>query len=104
MRPQKWSRRFSIQPEAVRLARIYARTRLTMTSWSGDQESATFIVSGLVKNVIEHVGPQHPEGELALDLVVAEDETLLITVTDPSPATVEVRLRPRHPSLITDSP
>ncbi|MGP4049385.1 ATP-binding protein [Streptomyces sp. 2A115] len=38
-----------------------------------------------MKNVIDRVGPQHGEGELVLDVVVAEDETLLIAVTDPSP-------------------
>ncbi|MDQ0956009.1 anti-sigma regulatory factor (Ser/Thr protein kinase) [Streptomyces phaeochromogenes] len=39
-----------------------------------------------MKNAIEHVGPQHPEGQLVLDLIVTDDETLLIAVTDPSPA------------------
>ncbi|MGA5454775.1 ATP-binding protein [Streptomyces umbrinus] len=85
-RPQEWSRDFSIQPEAVRLARLHARTRFAMMAWPGDQENATQVVVELMKNAIEHVGPQHPEGQLVLDLIVAEDETLLIAVTDPSPA------------------
>ncbi|MGX1907649.1 ATP-binding protein [Streptomyces phaeochromogenes] len=70
----------------MRLARLHARTRFAMTAWPGDQENATQVVVELMKNAIEHVGPQHPEGQLVLDLIVAEDETLLIAVTDPSPA------------------
>ncbi|MEV0220743.1 ATP-binding protein [Streptomyces sp. NPDC050704] len=82
-RPQELHRSFPIRPEAVRLARTYARRALTMTSWPGDQEDAARIVAELVKNAVEHVGSE--QGELVLDLVIAEDETLRIAVTDPSP-------------------
>ncbi|MGA5454127.1 ATP-binding protein [Streptomyces umbrinus] len=84
-RPQEWSRDFSIQPEAVRLARLHARTRFTMMSWSGDQEDAVTVVAELMLNAVDHVGAQHSEGGLVLMLAVADDETLLIAVTDPSP-------------------
>ncbi|MFD3314736.1 ATP-binding protein [Streptomyces sp. NPDC058694] len=84
-RPQKWNRTFSVRSEAVRLARLHARTRLAIAGWPGDQEQATQIVVELMKNAIEHVRPQHPEDQLVLNLIVAEDETLLIAVTDPSP-------------------
>jgi len=85
-RPQGWNRDSSVRPETVRLARLHARTRFAVMAWPGDQENATRVVVELMKNAIEHVGPQHPEGQLVLDLIVAEDETLLIAVTDPSPA------------------
>ena len=85
-RPQEWRRHFSVRSEVVRLARLHARTRFAMMAWLGDQERATQVVVELMKNAIEHVGPQHPEGQLVLDLIVVEDETLLIAVTDPSPA------------------
>ncbi|MGW2291849.1 ATP-binding protein [Streptomyces phaeochromogenes] len=84
-RPQKWRRRFSVRPETVRLARLHARMRFAMMAWPGDQENATQVVVELMKNAIEHVGPQPPEVQLVLDLLVAADETLLIAVTDPSP-------------------
>jgi len=84
-RPQEWSRDFSIQPEAVRLARLHARTRFTMMSWSGDQEDAVTVVAELMQNAVDHVGAEHSEGGLVLKLAVADDETLLIAVTDPSP-------------------
>ncbi|MFF3378137.1 hypothetical protein ACFYXF_34940 [Streptomyces sp. NPDC002680] len=38
-----------------------------------------------MKNAVEHVGPQHPAGDIVLDLTVTEDETLLIAVTDQNP-------------------
>ncbi|MEU0649201.1 ATP-binding protein [Streptomyces umbrinus] len=70
----------------MRLARLHARTRFAMMAWPGDQENATQVVVELMKNAIEHVGPQRPQGQLVLDLIVADDETLQIAVTDPNPA------------------
>ncbi|WP_405878575.1 hypothetical protein OG762_07910 [Streptomyces sp. NBC_01136] len=102
-RPQELRRRFAIEtdavrlarihartrgsnePDAVRLARIHARTRFALMSWPGEQEDATSIVVELMRNVVDHVGTQYPAGEIVLDLVVTEGETLLISVTDPSP-------------------
>jgi anti-sigma regulatory factor (Ser/Thr protein kinase) len=85
-RPQEWQRCFPIRPDAVRLARLHARTRFTLMSWPGDQEDATSMVVELMTNAVEHVGPEHDAGEIVLDLAVTKDETLLIAVTDPSPA------------------
>ncbi|MFD9441171.1 ATP-binding protein [Streptomyces sp. NPDC060006] len=55
-----------------------------MMSWLGDQSEATYIVDELVKNAVEHAG-QRPSKEIVLALTVAEDETLLIAVTDSRP-------------------
>ncbi|MBV1940867.1 hypothetical protein KUF83_30495 [Streptomyces sp. BV286] len=84
-RPQYCKRGFAIGPDAVRRARVYARTQFTMMSWLGDQRDATLIVDALVSNAVEHVGPQYPEEVIVLHLAVDDEETLLIAATDPRP-------------------
>ncbi|TQE15807.1 ATP-binding protein [Streptomyces ipomoeae] len=37
----------------------------------------------LVDNAVQHVGPVHPQGRVTLGMTVAEDEELIISVTDP---------------------
>ncbi|WP_373466430.1 ATP-binding protein [Streptomyces phaeochromogenes] len=76
----------SSRRRCVSLACTPVRGSRCWPAWPGDQERATQVVVELMKNAIEHVGPQHPEGQLVLDLIVTDDETLLIAVTDPSPA------------------
>ncbi|MFE7072588.1 ATP-binding protein [Streptomyces sp. NPDC057620] len=85
-RPQACERRFPLAPNAVLLARLHSRTRLTIVGWHGDQDDALLVLDELVDNAIEHVKPQDPAEEIGLHLSVDEDETLLISVTDPSPA------------------
>ncbi|MBQ0852879.1 ATP-binding protein [Streptomyces sp. BH-SS-21] len=85
-RPQTCEREFPIGPNAVLRARLHARTRLTTMSWHGDQDEALLIVDVLMANAVKHVEPQHPSDEIRLGLSVDDDETLLISVTDPSPA------------------
>ncbi|WP_405537521.1 hypothetical protein OG787_32340 [Streptomyces sp. NBC_00075] len=52
-----------------------------MSAWAGDQSVAARVVTELVANTVAHVGA----GRVTLVLVVAEDEELLIQVSDPSP-------------------
>ena len=84
VRPQVFERSWPFQSTTVRLARIHARTFLSMMSWAGDQDNAQRVAVELVKNAVQHVGPRYPHSAVTLNLTVTEDEELLITVTDPS--------------------
>ncbi|MGW0822538.1 ATP-binding protein [Streptomyces sp. NPDC002845] len=81
VRPQRWAGTWPMTLGAPRLARLHTRTRLTMTAWAGDQEAATAVVAELVHNAVRHVGT----GEVTLALSVAQDEDLLIEVSDSAP-------------------
>ncbi|MBQ0855440.1 sensor histidine kinase [Streptomyces sp. BH-SS-21] len=85
-RPQACERRFPLAPNAVLLARLHSRTRLTTMDWHGDQDKALLIIDELMDNAIEDVEPQLPAEEIGLALSVDGEEALLISVADPSPA------------------
>lgn len=83
-RPQEFPlRSWPLQPASVRLARLHARTFLSVTEWGGDQEAAVRIVMELVDNAVQHVGPVHPQGQVTLGMTATEDDDLIIAVTDP---------------------
>lgn len=81
LRPQSWKRSWRIEACVPRLARLHARTRLSMMSWSGNRNAAVRITTELVRNAVEHVGI----GIVELTLSVDEADVLFIDVTDPRP-------------------
>ncbi|MEV8230614.1 ATP-binding protein [Streptomyces sp. NPDC079167] len=78
---------FRLEPGAALLARLHARTRLTMLRWPGNRESATQVVGILIGNAVKHadLGAPHDERLLRLRLAIAEDHALLIDVEDSLP-------------------
>ncbi|MGC5004831.1 ATP-binding protein [Streptomyces sp. DT203] len=84
---EEWSRTFDLLPAAPQLARLHARTRLTMFRWPGNVEGATEAVGILVGNVVAHAdpGPDHEDRRVRLRLAITEVHTLLINVQDPLP-------------------
>ncbi|QKZ20360.1 ATP-binding protein [Streptomyces chartreusis] len=60
---------------------MFARTRLALTGWAGDQDIAATAVKELMLNAAHHVGT----GEVSLILTVYEDQGLLIQVMDEDP-------------------
>ncbi|MFJ1735493.1 ATP-binding protein [Streptomyces sp. NPDC088254] len=81
VRPQSWKRSWRAEACVPRLARLHARTRLSMMSWSGDQDSAVRIATEVVRNAVQHVG----SGVVELRLSVDQDEVLFLDVTDAHP-------------------
>ncbi|MEW2498524.1 ATP-binding protein [Streptomyces nodosus] len=79
VRPQMWTRSWPIEACVPRLARLHARTRLSIMSWSGNQNNAVQITTELVQNAVDHVGAGNVEVTLSVD----EDDVLLIGVSDP---------------------
>ncbi|MEV5129095.1 ATP-binding protein [[Kitasatospora] papulosa] len=78
---------FQLESGATQLARLHARTRLTMLRWPGNRESATQVVGILIGNAVKHADPgaQHEDRLLRLRLAITEDHALLIDVEDPLP-------------------
>ncbi|WP_328744069.1 hypothetical protein OHT57_02015 [Streptomyces sp. NBC_00285] len=79
VRPQTWANTWRMAACVPRLARLYARTRLGMMSWSGNQGAAVRITTEVVRNAVAHVDT----GIVGLALSVDEHDVLLIDVTDP---------------------
>lgn len=79
VRPQMWTRSWRIEACVPRLARLHARTRLSVMSWSGNQNNAVRITTELVQNAVDHVGAGNVEVTLSVD----ECDVLLIDVSDP---------------------
>ncbi|MGW4757529.1 ATP-binding protein [Streptomyces chartreusis] len=80
-----FARQWPLYPTTVRLARVHARTWLTMSRWPGDQDEALFIVQEVVENGVKHPTHVPADGVVELVLSVAEDGELTIEVTDPDP-------------------
>jgi anti-sigma regulatory factor (Ser/Thr protein kinase) len=71
---------------AAGLARIQARTLLTVLSWPGNQHLATDVLHVLVDNAVEHaLTPGRTGQRLSACLSVTEAHELLVDVTDPVP-------------------
>ncbi|MFD7769841.1 ATP-binding protein [Streptomyces sp. NPDC059787] len=83
-RPQRFARSWPLQPTAVQLARIHARTWLVMSRWAGDQDAALLAIHELVENGVKHP-TESVEGAVELGLLITEEEDLLIDVSDPDP-------------------
>ena len=81
LRPQSWERSWRIEACVPRLARLHARTRLSVMAWSGNRNAAVRIITEVVQNAVDHVG----KGVVGLTLTADEDEVLFIDVTDPRP-------------------
>ncbi|MGX1268067.1 ATP-binding protein [Streptomyces phaeoluteigriseus] len=73
-------------PSAAALARIQARTLLTVMAWPGKQHLAIDALHVLVDNAVEHaLPPEEPDQQFKACLSVTEAHELLIDVTDPLP-------------------
>ncbi|MEV6056925.1 ATP-binding protein [Streptomyces sp. NPDC052107] len=74
-------------PSAAGLARIQARTLLTVLSWPGNQHLAVDVLHVLVDNAVQHALTPGKAGQhLRACLSITEAHELLIDVTDPDPA------------------
>ncbi|MFE6335225.1 ATP-binding protein [Streptomyces sp. NPDC057798] len=73
-------------PHAARLARLQARTLLTVLEWPGDQSRAIDVLHLLIDNAVEHGHTAATAGHgLGAFLSVTEAHELIIDVTDPDP-------------------
>jgi anti-sigma regulatory factor (Ser/Thr protein kinase) len=73
-------------PLAAGLARVQARTVLTVLGWPGDQARAIDVLHVLVDNAVEHGHAAAPAAQrLGAFLSVTEAHELIIDVTDPDP-------------------
>ncbi|MET8807902.1 ATP-binding protein [Streptomyces sp. NPDC004546] len=73
-------------PSAAGLARIRARTLLTVQGWPGNQHLAIDVLDTLVDNAVKHaLTPGKVEQHLAACLSITEAHELLIDVMDPDP-------------------
>ncbi|MFJ8201108.1 ATP-binding protein [Streptomyces sp. NPDC096152] len=73
-------------PSASALARIQARTLLTMLGWPGNQHLALDVLHVLIDNAVHHaLTPGKTDQHLGACLSVTEAHELLIDVTDPAP-------------------
>lgn len=79
LRPQMWTRSWRIEARVPRLARLHARTRLSVMSWPGNQNNAVRITTELTQNAVDHVGAGSAEVTLSVD----GEDVLLIDVSDP---------------------
>ncbi|MFI5990257.1 ATP-binding protein [Streptomyces sp. NPDC051362] len=71
---------------AANLARIQARTLLTVANWRGDQHHAIDVLHNLVDNAVQHaLTPEKAGQTFAVVLRLTEAHELLIDVTDPLP-------------------
>ncbi|MEU6349628.1 ATP-binding protein [Streptomyces sp. NPDC047072] len=78
-------RGWPVHPTAVRLARVHARTWLTMSGWPGDRDEALQVVHEIVDNAVLHPVDVLDDGMVELALSLSEDGDLVIEVTDPDP-------------------
>lgn len=88
-RPQRFARSWPLQTTTVRLARVHARTWLTIGGWAGDQHAALLAIHELVENGVKHSLNASADDVVGLALLIAEDEDLLIDVSDPNPRFAE---------------
>ncbi|WP_455357172.1 ATP-binding protein [Streptomyces sp. SYSU K217416] len=71
---------------AVNLARINARSLLTVLDWRGSVHLATDILARLVDNAVRHgLPPGDTEQRLEVRLLITETGQLVIDVEDPNP-------------------
>ncbi|MFC9931696.1 ATP-binding protein [Streptomyces sp. NPDC127190] len=74
-------------PSATGLARIQARTLLTVLSWPGNQHLAIDVLHVLLDNAVRHALPVAKTVQtFGVRLSVTEAHELLVDVTDPVPA------------------
>jgi anti-sigma regulatory factor (Ser/Thr protein kinase) len=68
-------------------ARLFARERLTLMGWPGDQHKAIDVMDALVHNAVRHaIKPGQKGQRLSVRLAVTEADELIIDVTDSRPA------------------
>ncbi|MFV5994997.1 ATP-binding protein [Streptomyces sp. NPDC056231] len=73
-------------PSAAGLARIQARTLLTVLSWPGNQHLAIDVLHVLIDNAMQHaLTPGRNGQQFGACLSITEAHELLIDVTDPTP-------------------
>ncbi|MGW0916757.1 ATP-binding protein [Streptomyces sp. NPDC002784] len=73
-------------PSAAGLARIKARSLLTLAAWPGNQHHAIDVLHALVDNAVQHaLAPGKPDQSLSACLSLTEAHELLVDVTDPLP-------------------
>ncbi|WP_432043290.1 ATP-binding protein [Streptomyces cadmiisoli] len=73
-------------PSAPGLARIKARTLLTVAAWPGNQHHAIDVLYQLVDNAVQHaLVPGKPDQTFGACLSITEARELLVDVTDPLP-------------------
>ncbi|MFC3350094.1 ATP-binding protein [Streptomyces echinoruber] len=73
-------------PSAAGLARIQARTLLTVLSWPGNQHFAIDVLHVLVDNAVQHALTAGRTGQtFGARLSITEAHELLVDVTDPVP-------------------
>lgn len=79
---RNWFSSYPLTPASARLARQHSRLRLAAWRWPGDLDDAVLVVSELVANAARHgkVTGHH----LWLRLALAEDDELIVDVSDPS--------------------
>ncbi|MFD8006498.1 ATP-binding protein [Streptomyces mirabilis] len=81
-----WCRSYALTLASLRGLRDAARMYLTVLRWPGDIATAVEVLSRLAHNAVIHARPDtEAEGEMAVRLVVAEDNVLLVDVEDPRP-------------------
>lgn len=81
----EWSRTLQAQLNAPQLARLHARTWLTMARWPGNQEAAVVVAGLLTANALIHATPRTDRTCIGLRLTTRQDHELLIDVSDPLP-------------------
>ncbi|MFK0159151.1 ATP-binding protein [Streptomyces sp. NPDC090493] len=73
-------------PSAAGLARIQARTLLTVSGWPGNQHHAINVLHALVDNAVRHAfTPGATNQPFGASLSITEAHELLVEVTDPVP-------------------
>lgn len=82
---REWSTSLPPTANAVRLACVNARTRLTRLRWNGNIHGASEIVRRLVANALDQGVDDHGP-DLRLRLAITETGELLTEVSDPNPA------------------
>ncbi|MFE9976197.1 ATP-binding protein [Streptomyces hirsutus] len=74
-------------PSAAGIARIKARTLLTVLGWPGNLHAAIDVIHCLVDNAVQYgLTPGKASQNLGVCLSVTEAHELLVDVTDPNPA------------------
>ncbi|MFD7137835.1 ATP-binding protein [Streptomyces sp. NPDC059894] len=82
-----WSRSFALAPVSVRRLLGAARTRLALTQWSGDIDSAAEVLARLAFNAVVHAQPADgTAAQMHVHLAFTDGGGLIIDVEDPSPA------------------
>ncbi len=82
---REWSTALPPTANAVRLACVDARTRLTQLQWNGNIHGASEIVRRLMVNALEQGVDDHGPN-LRLRLAITETGELLTEVSDPNPS------------------